>query len=232
MVWLDDYERRARLVPGLFLVAPVALVGIMFGLRGNATVALIVGSLSTIGAPVALANFVRHRGLAKRQALYASWGGVPTTILLRTGAAARRAKWRSAVSSVSDVELPPVSEDGHDDVYESAVAVIRSKTRSRQSFGLLYAENKNYGYERNLYGLRALGVLVSVACLVTAGIGAWAFALPSGNTRSGFFVGLLALVGLLILWLFLPSEERTKVTAFKYAEQLLDAAVELQTKKD
>ena len=102
MLWLDSYERRARLVPGLLLVAPIGVAIVMFGLNTNPVIAVVIGSLTTFGAPVVLANFVRHRGLAAQTKLYGERGDKPTTALLRTGPGARRAKWRAAVGRVSD----------------------------------------------------------------------------------------------------------------------------------
>src|SRR6266496_5192960 len=97
MLWLDDYERRARLVPGLILVSPIALTVVMFGLRENAVVAAIIAALSTFGAPVVLANYVRHRGLELQGELWKRWGGSPTLELLKAAPPARRQTWRTAV---------------------------------------------------------------------------------------------------------------------------------------
>jgi hypothetical protein len=227
MVWLDDYERRARLVPGLLLVAPVAVTIVMFGLRTNPVVAAIVGSLAAFGAPVVLANFVRHRGLGVQEGLYESWGGKPTTQLLRAGAAARRKRWRDAVEAVAGYQLPD-EEHPDDDAYDAAVAVVISQTRDTKRFKLLYNENRNYGYERNLYGLRVLGRAVAATCLAVSLVAiAVLIGLLDREVRDEWLVGVVVLLALLLLWILLPSRERTRTTAFKYAEQLLDAAVEL-----
>jgi hypothetical protein len=45
--------------------------------------------------------------------------------------------------------------------------------------------------------------------------------------RAEWVIGLVALAALLIVWIALPSSSRARVTAYKYAEQLLDAGVEL-----
>src|ERR1700730_18752231 len=80
---LDEYNRRARLVPGLFFVLPVPVVIVALGLRQNPVVAVLVSLIPVMGGPVALADYVRQRGLKVQEALYAAWGGSPTTAALR-----------------------------------------------------------------------------------------------------------------------------------------------------
>ena len=229
MLWLDSYERRARLVPGLLIVAPIGIVIVMFGLNTNPAVAVIIGSLTTFGTPVVLANFVRHRGLAAQSTLYKMWGGKPTTTLLMTGPAARRSRWRQAVARVSNQDLPPEDQPDPDGAYDAATAVVLSKTRDAKQFGMVFAENRNYGYERNLYGSKRLGLSLAWITLVGAAIAVGLLIDEHHKTRAEWVIGLVALLGLAVLWLVLPSEKRAKTTAFKYAEQLLDAAVELDT---
>jgi len=229
MVWLDSYERRARLIPGLVLVAPIAVTIVMFGFKDDPLVAWIVGALTAFGAPVVLANFVRHKGLEVEDHLYQSWGGKPTDQLLQGGQPAQRDSWRAAVEAVSGRQLPTLGQPDAAGQCDAAVKVVISKTRS--GFKLLFNENRNYGYERNLYGLRKLGRSVAGGCL---GFSAIAVGLLIGvahrKTRAEWVIGLIALAGLMLLWIFLPSEKRTRTTAFKYAGQLFDAAVELTVK--
>lgn len=230
MLWLDDYERRARLVPGLLLVAPVAIVVLMFSLKGNPVVAGIVGSLTAFGAPVVLANVVRHRGLAVQDDLWQAWGGKPTNQLLQTGPSGRRDHWRAAVEAVSGQTLPTPGQPDPDGHYDAAVATVISDTRDPKHFKLVFNENRNYGYERNLYGLRKLGLIVALACLVGSAAAVAVLVVADHAARPEWIVGLVALLGLVGVWIYLPSSTRARTTAFKYAEQLLDAAVELSRK--
>ena len=228
VVWLDTYERRARLVPGLLLVAPVAIVVVMFGLRSNPVVSAILGALTAFGAPLILANFVRHRGVAAQDALYASWGGKPTTELLETGTTARARRWRAAAQQVTGERFPETDEPDPEGRYDAAVATLISKTRDARTFPMVFNENCNYGYERNLYGLTALGRVTAAVCLAASGIAVGLLIAVSGRiVRAEWVIGLVALAALLIVWIALPSSSRARVTAYKYAEQLLDAGVEL-----
>lgn len=229
MVWLDAYERRARLVPGMLLLAPLAVVIVMFGLRSNPVVAATVGALTTFGAPVVLVSYVRQRGVAVQSELYDSWGGKPTTKLLRAGGNARARNWRRAAAQVSKQEFPPENQPDPEGRYDAAVAVLISRTRGdRNRFGMIFEENKNFGYERNLYGLRRPGRVFAGVCFVGS-IAAVAYLVWSRgqSVRAEWVVGLVVLGALLLIWIFLPSGVRARVTAYKYAEQLLDAGVDL-----
>ena len=106
--------------------------------------------------------------------------------------------------------------------------MILSKTRDAKQFGMVFNENRNYGYERNLFGSKKLGILVSLTTLLGAGVAVLILTVGEHHkVRPEWIIGLVVLVGLTALWLVLPSKARTKTTAFKYAEQLLDAAVQL-----
>jgi hypothetical protein len=228
VLWLDDYERRARLVPGLLLVAPVALVIVTFGLKDNPVIAAIIGALAAFGAPVVLANLVRHYGLAVQDALYEAWGGKPTTVLLQSAPAAQRQVWRAAVERVSGQQLPPIGQADDHGAYDAATSAVIARTRDKTRFNLLFQENRNYGYERNLFGLRAFGRTLSVACLFGSAIAVGVLAgSEHRHMRAEWVVGLAALFIITLVWIVLPSRSRARTTAYKYAEQLLGAAVEL-----
>lgn len=83
MLWLDDYERRARLAPGLLAVLPIALVILALGLRRLPIVSALLSLVTAVGGPVVLASLVRHRGLRLQAELFRKWGGAPTTKGLR-----------------------------------------------------------------------------------------------------------------------------------------------------
>jgi hypothetical protein len=225
--WLDDYERRARLVPGLILVSPIALTVVMFGLRENTVVAATIAALSTFGAPVVLASYVRHRGLELQEELWKRWGGSPTLELLKSAPLARRRRWRTAVERVSGQALPPANAEGRDDEYEAALAIARTKTRDNTRFKLLFEENRNYGYERNLLGLRKLGLTLSGVAISGSATAVLVRTVTGHSFRGEYAVGLLALVVVFVLWLRLPSERRTRTSGNLYAVQLLDATVDL-----
>ena len=234
MLWLDDYERRARLVPGLLAVLPVAVVVVALGLRENPVVALVGGVLSAIGGPVILAGFVRQRGLALQDALFKSWDGAPTTRSLRhrgdSATAPDRKKLRSHVETILDTPLATATQEASDPVradagYEQAVARVVGQTRDAKRFPLLYAENKNYGYERNMLAMKPAGLIIDgvAGAALVAG-------LFVNRVRTDSIVGLIVVAGIAVVWLVVPRSERVRRVAEAYARRWQEAAWGLTAK--
>src|SRR5947208_9959356 len=74
---------------------------------------------------------------------------------------------------VRDVKLPTSEEEaadpeGADQRYEACVRFLRNATRDRSTFPLVFAENVNYGFRRNLWGMRSAGI----ACSAVSALGA------------------------------------------------------------
>lgn len=223
MVLLDHYDRRARLAPALLAAAPISVVLLAAGVRQAPVVAGIIGLLSIVGLPILLVGLVRDRGLALQERLWAEWGGPPTTQLLVSGDG-RAERWRDEATRVTGINLtatfPPAPGEA-----EAAVARLRERTRDRDSYPLVFEENCNYGFQRNLLAMRpvgrgvcalsalALGVLVVLRLAADVSI-EW-FDLGAG------FAGLVLLAG---VWHWAPNPNRVRGAAGRYAERLLDAA--------
>ena len=54
-----------------------------------------------------------------------------------------------------------------DTKYEEAVTALREATRDTSRFPLVFAENANYGFRRNLWGLRPIGTTIAVLLVLT-----------------------------------------------------------------
>jgi hypothetical protein len=239
MLWLDRYERRARLAPGLLALLPVAVTITALGLRDAPVVSAVVSLLSLAGGPVLLADTVRTFGTKAQEKLWKTWGGSPTTIALRmrepTRNGLQRDRWRSAVEKVADVKLATRRSEQSspakaDEAIEVAVGRLRELTRgSDPRFLLVQAENRGYGFQRNLYGIRHVGRLLALGgALVMGAYIAWRGATgvhPVVLTAD--VLGLIANVLILLGWCVLPSASRVRAVGDKYAYQVLQAAVSL-----
>lgn len=237
MMWLDAYERRCRLAPGLLALLPIAVAITALGLRNAPVVSVAISLLSVISGPVLVASVVRRMGLAAQAQLWAAWGGPPTTRFLRTrettGNSVQRDVWRQGVEGATKISLlSSRAEKGNptraDNTIAAAVAKLRTLTGS-DAFPMIQAENRNYGFERNFYGIRTAGRMIAVACVIVlaAAIG-WRIVAGLHPVVPvpyilGVGIDMLALIG----WLMLPSAERTRVVAEQYAHQLLQGAVTL-----
>lgn len=238
MLWLDKYERYARVAPGLFAVLPVVITVTALGYRQAPVVSVAVSLLSLAGGPVLLADTVRQFGQRAQDSLWATWGGAPTTLALRlrenTPNTVQRGMWRSAIEEVSGVTLVSRAVETKnprkaDEAIEAAVARLRELTRGEQKFPLLQAENRSYGFQRNFYGIRRLGRLIAfLGMLVIAGFMTWGLLHNRhASVPTADILGLLLNGAIMVAWFALPSAKRVRVAGDKYAHQLLHAAVSL-----
>lgn len=228
--WLDDYERAARLLPGLLAVAPVAVAIAAIGLPVAPWTAGI-GSLVALVAPAVLTKYVRNRGAALEDRLFDSWGAPPTTRLLQPSSGgwdAIRDARRANVEAATGLRLPRSDHPRDRQSYHAAVLALRAKTEDSTRFRRLHAENKNYGFERNLLGIRTEGLALSAVGLLgvfAAGIAAvlWNTPWETVTLSVGFMLDAL----MLAFWVWWPTEHRVLLAAERYAARLVDAAAEL-----
>jgi hypothetical protein len=238
----DKYEMRARVFPGLLACLPIAVLVSTFGWKRYPAIAVVIGLIVAAGGTYVMSLIVRHLGRSIQPGLWARWGGPPTTRFLRQretdGNPVKRTAWRAAVEKATDTEL--LVADGEtanpelaDQTIEAAVGQL---TRLGQSadYPLIREENINYGFERNLYGVRWYGRGISLACCAL-----FALALAVGTVHLGgekvansaLVAGLIVDGLFLIGWIFIPSLSRAKDAADRYATQLLDSVV-TESRKD
>lgn len=236
VVGFDEYERKARLTPGLLAVAPIAFVAVGVGWSKYPAVAVASGIIVGAGAAYLLAVLVRHLGRRVEHDLWVSWGGPPTTTLLRLRTpaqnAALRDSWRQAVEALTGSSLFPVEEevarpDQADQVIETSVRQLLHLGQSPEH-PLVASENIQYGFERNFYGTRWVGRAIAAASVAAlTGILVFGPVAVGGTTvASGAVATALAIdAAFLVAWLVLPSADRARLAAERYANQLLQAAV-------
>jgi hypothetical protein len=198
---------------------------------------VVASLLSLAGGAVLLADVVRRLGFAAQRRLWADWGGAPATIALRlrqpTTNTVQRDIWRAAVEKVSGIQLASLrSESANpekaDQAINAAVSRLRELTRGDR-FYLLQAENRSYGYRRNLYGVRVVGRIVAILGLICIlGFALWPLVHGHGPdlqvaTVVGFIVDALIALG----WWLLPASGQVREAGDKYAHQLFEAAATL-----
>ena len=167
----DPYTFRARIQPALVVVLPLGFV--MFALLPGHPffVTAFFGLLGAAGGTAVVAQVGRDRGRKKEPSLWRSWGGPPTTRLLRhrriSGDITLESGLREQVEEWIGHPLPTQPEEEAcpkwaDTKYEEAAASLREATRDMSRFPLVFAENTNYGFRRNLWGLRPVGTSIAV----------------------------------------------------------------------
>lgn len=238
MIWLDKYERRARLAPGLIALFPIAVTVLALGFAHAPILSGAVSLLSLVGLPVLLANAVRRAGQQLQEKLWLKWRGAPTTKALRlrepVNNEIQRDRWRADVEKVTGITLASrraesANAASADEKIEVAVGRLRGLTRDEQRFPLIYIENRDYGFWRNLYGIRRSGCILSVLCVAVLG-SFITLHFAFHRTDPMIYVNAIGLaVNLVIVscWFFYPFEKSVRGAAEKYSYELLQGASSL-----
>ena len=233
---LDRYDRKARLTPallcGLPLIASVVLLIPEFG--------AIWGSIGVIvvycGGSILLIQIGRDLGKTLEARLYQSWGGKPSVAMLRHSdsrlSKPTRDRYLNFLSSnVPGLALATPQEEatnpGQADAgYNSANRWLLEHTRDHARFELLFTENINYGFRRNLLGLKPIALAidaVAVILLIGMTISSWTgqFVSTLSTLSPEWWASLVITAGHTLLFAAYVRDEWVRLAAETYAQQLL-----------
>jgi hypothetical protein len=230
---LDAYSIRARWAPVLLVVLPP--LTLCFALVPGLPAWYKMWPLLGVTAIVVLVDQLGREGGRRLQPeLWASWGGAPTTAALRHRDAANPillARQHERIAGIIGHALPTADEEradpiGADHVYQAAIAVLIARTRGRrQEYPLIFSENCNYGFRRNMLGLRRWGMLLATVTGILA-LAAIAISLaglvPLPLAPSG--VTLVTSVAAATIWWLVVTPGWVLAVAKAYAERLIEAA--------
>lgn len=147
---LDPYERTARLGPALIVLLPLLLFAITVQILSKPIMTQITALFGACGMIFLLSSMARMLGKAQEVTLYKSWGGMPTTQLLRHRDSIidpmTKQRYHDFLARKLKITFPTASEEqtnpeSADDCYRAGVKWLIGKTRDRKKFNLLAKEN-------------------------------------------------------------------------------------------
>ena len=219
----DRYEIKTRVLPGLIVGFPVS-----FGVLAFANIpaitkeGLAISSLLFAALIFWIAHLARHAGTIFEKALVRAWGGLPTTRWLRPNDDSRspeqKAIWTKALASLSGIELGNAitgrSNEDIDKLILDAVLSARGKLRKSrtQEAKFLQKTNEEYGFARNLGGMKWAAVTSGILGLVLASV---AFYLGKAGPAQCAISSLLAVA---MIVQFRGAESHACHCAERYAE--------------
>jgi hypothetical protein len=234
---LDTYSRKARLMPVLLLFLPIGLTiagwpGTTLGPWGP-----LMGLFTPFGLMSLLPHLGRDMGKKKEPKLYGQWGGKPTVRFLRHADSGINSVTKALYHLKLEKMLPdlrvPTPEmeaaepDKADGIYEAYGNYLIARTRDSKVYQLLFAENVSYGFRRNLWAMRPVGITIALiglfACagklIADAGQGAMSMLLIVATTLNAV---------LLVLWVVRIKSEWVRLAAEEYAKRLLETLTTLE----
>lgn len=234
---LDGYERKARLYPALVLLAPVVALGFAILLPTLSTIKSIAVLVIACGGAWLLAQLARDEGKKGEPKLFQKWGGTPSVAIFRhrdsrVDSITKRRYHQKLANLVKEASAPSSADEAAapeaaDNVYRAWSTYVRLNTRDTKKYPLLFQENVCYGYRRNLWGLRPIGITISAVCIL-GGLGWLGYEYRNGNNLSEAVIGAdaVALV-FLVLWIFRFTPDWVRIPADAYAERLAEAVDDL-----
>jgi hypothetical protein len=174
----DEYNRKARLAPALIVIFPIVTIPLVLFPNNIWSFGNAIGLLVGFGVLRLLTQLSRNMGKAIEERLYKNWGGKPTTYFLRHRTSPNKvqlARWHNNLNKLTGEKMPSLNEeesdpDSADQIYDVCIRSLIRRTRDNKKFSLLYEENCNYGFLRNLLGMKSLGLITSFLSFLILGL--------------------------------------------------------------
>lgn len=240
----DSYSRQARLFPALLTIfAPLVTALAWFPELLSSSIGSTLLTIATsCGLLYWLSSIARSRGKVVEKRLLAEWGGWPTTYLLRHNSRFdkhTRGRYHSYLGqNVPGLVMPTAAQEladprGADDIYTSATKWL--KEHVRKTAPLVDKENAQYGFRRNMRGMKVFGLLGALIALLTslAAIGIQVDSWPTATSEVKPFIAELrkaaspAVWGVVVFdfvaviaWAAAVTDSWVKAAAEQYAEAL------------
>ncbi len=227
----DSYTIHARIIPVLIVILPVLLV---LTIWASSVKEVFGGTVATACLYAIIAQVGRDFGKKSELKLFETWGGMPSTRMLRHSGSylsvlTLNRYHKKLINIVPNVSNMPTKDQERQDpkaadtIYASCADWLRVNTRSHERFPLVYEENKNYGFRRNVFGLRLLGITVSSLSALLLFIVLGYKLYFSG--KIDYVEGSIIIFNLLLVmfWVFYVSPAWVRVAAEEYAKRLVEA---------
>jgi hypothetical protein len=197
----------------------------------------LLGLGTVCGLTMLFSQLGRDQGRMKEGALFECWGGKPTTRFLSRVASPLNPhtleRYRMKLGELrGDLKLPTAEEESEAPgeakaVYESCVDYLLERTRDRKAFPLIFSENVNYGFRRNLWGMKPAGMTIAMlagsACLARVGMDWW-----QSRTVPGFsLLAAVVCVFFVVIWVGRITPNWVRLAGDAFAQRLLAAVEEL-----
>jgi hypothetical protein len=221
----DPYERKARLYPALLVVLPLTISLLLWFPELLDLSRLLWVLIVSSGLLFLLSKISREMGKKKEKKLIQEWGALPSTLLLRHNDSTidpiTKNRYHSyLMKHITGLELPPKeTENNATNEYNTAVRWLLEQTRGDK---LLLKDNINYGFSRNLLGLKPIGLILSIVSLSFCIVGIyWRYKYDFSSVVPEVWISTIISAGFLIFWLKMVNSSWVKSTGTAYARTLL-----------
>jgi len=242
----DTYSLNARVKPVLIIIFPLFSIILIWFPETRDSYNTAFTLIITFGIISLLSNYFATIGRKKEVLLFQKMGGKPTTIVLRHKDNAfdsiTKKRYHSFLSSKLSIPFPSIEEENEnimksDEIYDSAVRYLRNYSRDRSKYPLVFKENINYGFARNLYSSKGYGISITIISLLLSTLMFYLKYVEINDsqikmhylTKLDTLLSLCTLFPMIFIWIFIINFEWVKERAFAYARALLEVCEEISS---
>lgn len=224
----DSYERKARLYPSLICLFPIIVSVSISYPKVFTTLSGFVAIAATVGLLQLLAHLARDRGKSIESELFRKWGGMPSVTIFRHSdnrlPSPAKIKYHEVLSKTSKIKAPSKEDELQqptkaDEIYLSWSDYLRGKTRDQKKYSLVFKENINYGFRRNLLGIKWFCILSSTIATALLFIPVY----NGGEVTNIIIAATIFYMVYSFVFLFVVNPLWVKVVAEAYGKQLIEA---------
>lgn len=230
MNYFDRYTIKARIQPVFLSLLPLTVVAMfLYPQLYESWKSVITGLALTSGILMFFSNVIRYFGVKIQDKLFRRWGGAPTTRWLRHRDKnidpLTKARYHNfLLQKVPGLTFPTKEEekdnpDLADDAYKSAIAWLIEHARDKERFPLIFEENINYGFRRNMFAIKNFAIFISYLSLSIIALNNY----YSSNNITIVHSIILTAVSLttLYFWIYIVSDDWVKEASNAYTKRLL-----------
>lgn len=222
---MNLYSLKARVYPLIITLIPIILVGIIYSFQLKSIYELLISLGVTTSLFFLFSQIGRDKGKKLENKMWEKWGGTPSSQVLRfsneTIDLHTKRRYHNFLKEKTKIgtELTEEFENENliesDSIYTSWSKFLISKSRDTSKYNLLFQENTNYGFRRNLLGLKPIAITIIILLV----IGSLGYSYFISNFEFVFSQELL-LTGIvlflsLLFWLLVVNEKWLKYVAFE-----------------
>ena len=231
-LFFDAYSLHARVLPSLFLIAPIIINAFILIPFFHHNFNFCIEILLTLGFISFISNKVASIGRNKQSYLFKKWGGSPSIQYLRHNnnyldkyTVRRYHKWIN--QKIQNLTMPSEIEENtnptkSDEKYESATRWLREYTRNIKHYPLVFKELTLYGFARNVWGVKFIGMSICTLALLFSFL--YIYSITNGNLslwiRAKFIAPLFIPIVYLLIWIFMINTKWVFHRGLAYARAL------------
>lgn len=228
----DDYERRARFLPAVLSLVPLLPLGLALGLPVSTWFQTLLGGTGLAAVlSVGLSHLASAFGNRFQEHLWPRWPhDSPTNRWLHPDDATRSAQqkktWHSAIKRLTSLDIAAAA--GASDSTELEAVINDSVTQLRNLLwqsefaDRLEIHNRDYGFARNLTGLRPVWLIFSVVSTAICWV---AYLTAAAQLLWPVTTPVITVAAFVLAFSILPDYVRRK--AHHYAETFLTTVLDL-----